>query len=626
MSMASDINPPIADTGATEEAFVIELSPHVQPPAVHPDAEAAGVVAAARAPSRLAAITVADGLMALVGGLALWLRFGELARLPLSAAEASAALANWQFWSAMPLDMPVASPAYFAFTHLIMSLGGSGDVAARFVPATFGLLTVLLPWLWRGRVRPVVWLVAGLFLAVSPMLVAVSRAAGGDAIALFALMLIAVAAGKPAGSGRQSAILIGIGLGLGLASSPLFYTGFVPLLLAAVVWRRSDRAEGQAIPSDQPAPERRHKWLRAGGLAGGITFVAVATSFLLYPAGIGAALRLFPAWLAQFGLPANAAALFSPFLALLRYEPAVLLLGLPALAWSLAGERLGRGLAAWLGLVLLVILAQSGVMVNTAAALLPAYLLVGLLAASLAAETIDDRRAGRRTAWFTAGSLLALGALLLAAAGRFARLNLLAGENATLITLALLAFVLAGMAVVLAMAWENPAARRGAFVGVAALLLFWQWGAAWQLSRLGANDPRERWVISGTDDDVPVLVSLLTDLSRQLSNSAVDLAIFSQVDSPVLRWYLRDFTGFTIGPALPVNINADVVITPAGTDPVLPNDYFGADFGLQQTEVQNTGPVVPSDVLKWWLFRESTAVTDDQRVVMWLRSDLARPE
>jgi len=42
--------------------------------------------------------------------------------------------------------------------------------------------------------------------------------------------------------------------------------------------------------------------------------------------------------------------------------------------------------------------------------------------------------------------------------------------------------------------------------------------------------------------------------------------------------------------------------------------------------VPNVGPVMVSDALKWWLFRESTAATDNRRVVVWVRSDLARPE
>lgn len=576
-------------------------------------------------------VSVADGAMVLIGALATVLRFGELARLPLSAAEATAALANWQFWSAAPLDMPVISPAYFAFTHLIMSLGVGGDVAARLVPAVFGLLTALLPWALRGRARPVAWLTAALFLAVSPLLVAVSRVAGGDAIALFALLLLAISGQEAMIRGRsfvtrRSSVVAGVALGLGLASSPLFYSGLVALTLAAWVARRGANRP-QPTTDDGSLTNgpltTGHRPLAAPLLAAALTFLAVATSFLLYPAGLGAALRLFPAWLGQFALPLSGEA-YSPLLALLRYEPALFVLGVPAAAWAwAAGGRAGRALAVWLTAALLVVLIQPGVMVNAAAALLPAYGLVGLAAAALAGRPDDDRRAGRRVALFTAGGLLLLGALLLAAGGRFARLNLLIGENSMLITLASLAFVLAGLAVVLAMAWESPAARRGAFLGLAALLLFWQWGAAWQLSRLGANDPRERWVTEGTDDDARVMADLLARVSRQTVNSDRDLDVFSLVESPVLRWYLRDFAGYRAGSALPVTATPDAVIAPAGADPVLYADYFGADFGLTQREPAAAGRAPVGDVLKWWLFRESAAPLETERVVLWLRSDLA---
>jgi hypothetical protein len=331
--------------------------------------------------------------------------------------------------------------------------------------------------------------------------------------------------------------------------------------------------------------------------AAAAVFLAVASGFLLYPAGIGAALRLFPAWLAQFGLPAGdaslAAGLLSPILALLRYEPAVFLLGIPAVVWAIA--------------------------------LLPVYLLIGLFAAALTAGAFEDWPDSRRATLGTAAGLLLLGMLLLAAVGRFARLGLLTGANATLISLMTLAFVLAGLAVIAAMAWENPAVRRGAFLGVVLLLLFWQWGSAHQLSRLGANDPRERWVMAGTDDDVRVMVDLLARVSRQTANSDRDLTLFSAVDSPVLRWYLRDYENFDAGPTVPLGAQSAVVITAADAEPGLPNDYFGADFGLEQREVA-AAPGGLSDALKWWLFRESAAPVETERVVVWIRSDLATPE
>jgi len=639
--------------------------------------------------ARLAGLTVADGLMALIVAAAALLRLGDLGGPLLSPGEATAALANWQFWSAVPLTMPVASPAYFAFTHLVMALGGSGDTAARLAPAVFGLLTVALPWLWRGRARPVAWLVAGLFLAVSPLLVAVSRTAGGDAIALFAVLLLAVAGlnrrAAEDTAARRWAIVAGAALGLGLTSSPLFYSGLVALLIAALAARRkrnvaqavelADVAQAvvlasgaeernqdrlrhnpdvaqavelasateernqdrlrrnpdvaQAVELASATEERNQDRLRYAAVAAAVTFLLVATSALLYPAGVGAALRLLPAWLGQFGLPAVEAgrveAFFSPLLALLRYEPAIFALGLPAalLIWR-AERRRGLFLVVWLGLAAVIALLQAAVLSNAAAMTLPAYLLVGGGAAALRPDAA--RRDGRRMSWGVALAVIGLGALVLAAVARFTRLNLFTGEDARLIVLALLAFVLAALAVLVAMAWDSPAARRGAFIGVAALLLFWQWGAAWQLSRVGVNDPRERWVTTGVDDDARALIDLLTSASLQMANSDRDLIIFSQVDSPVLRWYLRAFPGFAAGPALPVDSQADVVITPAATEPALPNDYFGADFGLLQREIPGAGPATLTDRLRWWLFRESSAPLEVERVVVWVRSDLLQGE
>ena len=42
------------------------------------------------------------------------------------------------------------------------------------------------------------------------------------------------------------------------------------------------------------------------------------------------------------------------------------------------------------------------------------------------------------------------------------------------------------------------------------LLFYWQWGTGWHLSQQAANDPGERWVTAGTDDDVPVLMNLIS--------------------------------------------------------------------------------------------------------------------
>ena len=563
----------------------------------------------------LAGFTVADGLMVGIGLLAAWLRLGDLARLPLSAAEATAALPSYHFWSAGAAVLPPVSPAYCTFTNLIMGLGGNGDAAARLVPALFGVLTVLLLWAWRKRAHPAAWLVPALFMALSPLLTAVSRTAGGDAIALFALLLI-VAAGWGDEMGRGRAIALGIGVGLGLTSSPLFYTGLAGLLPA--VW-----VAGAGRPS------LSGRAFRTAALAAALTFLLVASFGLFYTPGIGASLRLFPAWLGQFGLQADPESatmpLFSPWLTLLRYEPAIFVLGVPAAVWAfLRRDRHGLAMVIWLIGALLIALLQPDTPANLTAALPAGYLLVGLFGAMLAAAREHHPIDERRMFWSTAIGLMGLGALVLAAFGRFARLDLLTGENANLILLSALAFVMAGLAVILAMGWESAAARRGAFVGLAALLLFWQWGTAMQLSRLGANDPRERWVIGATDDDVQLMADVVRSASWQLANSGRDLRIFSMVESPALDWYMRDYVGYQSGAAVPLELRADVVITPLGAELALPDDYFGTDFALTQHKIPDAGPATLSDRLKWLLFRDSTAPTETERVVLWVRSDLAR--
>ena len=84
--------------------------------------------------------------------LAAWLRLGDLAGCLCRPRPRR----RWRTGSSgLPrrLDVPVSSPAYFAFTHLVMSqrqqrYGGT----AR--SGRFGVLTVLLVWAWAAGAGP----------------------------------------------------------------------------------------------------------------------------------------------------------------------------------------------------------------------------------------------------------------------------------------------------------------------------------------------------------------------------------------------------------------------------------------------------------------------------------------
>lgn len=560
------------------------------------------------------AFSLADGLMVLVGLLAAVARFTNLGTQPLSPAEADAALASWQFAHGVPLAGSPASPAYFTFTSLLMSLGGDGDAAARLVPALFGTLTVLLPWLWRGRFGPAVWLTSGILLAASPIQMVLSRTAGGDAIALFALVLLAVAALPPGGSERWG-IAAGAGLGLGLASSPLFYTGLVAFLPAWWVFRGADGLSSRA--------------LRDAAVAATVVFLTVAAGGLFYPQGIGGALALLAAWLGQFGLVGGQVR--EPLLVLLRYEIPLVVLGLPAAVWAIArGPRLAMQLVLWLGLMLPALLLQAAAPQHAAAMLAPGYLLIGLLAGALFSGALQS--SDRQHAWLVGGGLVLLGMTMLLSMGRLTMLGMWTGGRASLAGLGVLSFALAATLVVVVLAFENVAARRGAFVGIALLLLYWQWGTGWHLSHHAANNPGERWVTVGTDEEVPLLLEVVSQVSREATGSNVDLNVFSAVESPVLRWYFRHFDRFAIGATLPVNVEADVVITRADAEPQLPDAYFGADFGLEQREVPGASLFSESksttldQLMRAWLFHRYGVPVEYERLLVWVRSNLATTE
>ena len=97
----------------------------------------------------LSRLTVADGLLGLVLVAAALLRLASLGHLPLSDAEATQALAVWQFWQPGTAVLSPGSPAYFSLTAWLTQLFGFGDNVMRIIPALFGVGLVYLPWLLR---------------------------------------------------------------------------------------------------------------------------------------------------------------------------------------------------------------------------------------------------------------------------------------------------------------------------------------------------------------------------------------------------------------------------------------------------------------------------------------------
>lgn len=563
-------------------------------------------------------LTVAHAILVALTVLAAVLRFSNLDALPLSPEEAERALAVWRFWQPGPLpELQIdVSPAYFSLTALLMAVLGDGDVVARLVPALSGTLLVPIPWLWRRRLGTLGSLTATLLLAGSPTINILSRTAGGDSLALAATLLLFVGwmRYQEKGEGRWLVTSL-VALGLGLASSPLFYSGLATLSLAWLIQVRLGR-----LLEMHSGDGRVLSWsnARPAVAVGAVVFLALSTMFLWRPAGLGAAATQAAEWIGRFGLRSDLSAILSPFLALGRYEVIAVILGSAAIVWgSWRGLPVPLFLVYWFAASVVLILLQQGTMANVVFLVLPAYLLIGVGIDRVFRQNMSP------AGWLLSISILALGMVAYVNAARYLRLMTFDPTQVNFLLLAFIAVASIGVGVNFVRSLDREAALQGALAGLFLLLFAYGWGTAWWLGQDGSNDPRERWVTVGADDDVRLLAQVLSEISWRATGNDHDLEVLAGLESPVLSWYLRDFDRLQVGKTVPSGADQAAIITPEGTEPQLGENYFGADFALLQT-----GAVLPEfstgglgQSLRWWIFHEHPATIEKRRVILWVRND-----
>jgi hypothetical protein len=585
-------------------------------------------------------ITFGHALLGLIMLAATGLRLLELGKLPLSPAEAEAALAVWQFWQAGEMTVTPASPAYFLLTLLITPVLGFSDATVRLIPALAGLGLVALPWLLRRQIGTVAALTGSLLLAVSPLATITARTAGGEALALLALLLLVVGLLRYREAEETSWLYpAGFGLALGLTSASLFYTGLLALAFAAALARLVETGDEQRI---MPFTFHRPSSVVHRPLLFTLTaFLGLGTGFLLYLPGLGQSAQLLATWLGQFNLSESLESLFLPLMALVRYELPLIVLGLVAMLWLIWQERpLASYATYWLMGLLVLLLLQRGELSNVPVLLLPGYLLVGTLVGDrlsviddVAARPLRVRYAvdGRFLA-LVSGSMFLLGLIVVVQMARFARAVAANPEDLLYLWIAVLALAFALVTFFYFYGLEAKTAVQGSLIALLGLFLLFQWGTAWWLGHQAANDPRERWVTQATQPNTPQLAELIGDISYQIDRSPTGIRIYSMVDNPALQWYLREFDALTIGsPVLP-ETPYPLVISPAEMEPAFRSDYFGADFLLlyDGTEATNFGDLPLLAGLRWWLFRDGPAVPTTlpdqpgqiERVTLWVQSDL----
>jgi len=575
-------------------------------------------------------------LICLAITLALVVRFLNLGSAPLSDSEASWALQALEVTHGKGLNSQITigpQPAYIFMTSLLFELFGASNFLARFWPALAGLLLVFLPVIMRKQIGRPVALIAVFGLAIDPGLATVSRQAGGPMMAL-AFSIVALGLWI-----NRRTISAGILSGLALLCGPTVFHGIIGLGIGLLFFyyfqRRDQSARTPANSGDpkftaQPAEDnqgdvRTIPTLRNGLIAFGITTLFVGTYSFRFPQGLAALFQSLVEYLNGWIAAANTNPL-TLLAALVIYQPFALVLALIAIGrWLFSqNKRTVRENALllvslfWLLAGLILALAYPGRQVTDLVwVLAPLWSLAALEFEHYLPEVPVSLVSGLH-----AGLILILASLFWNSLVSTDQMATGGNISPVWIRAALLLGILAlGVltAVLVAMGWSGETSQQGTAWGLTGAALVYLLAVLWSASQLRANQPAELWGTSPGTGQADLLDSTLIDLSNRNTGLARDIGIVSVVDSPSLRWVLKDYPNAHFSAALAAEETPPILLTALEGDvPSIAATYRGQDF-VWRTWPGWTG-VFPEKFIEWLTFRKAPVTSE--KIILWARSDL----
>jgi uncharacterized protein (TIGR03663 family) len=513
---------------------------------------------AAAAPATLTGFSVSMDTVAwlVVIGVVATLRLARLEHLPLTIDESVRALASWQTadgnvpdnWSG---DLTQAVTAY------LFSIFGAGDQLARLAPALMGCLTVALCWPLARYASAPGALIAAVLLAMSPLLIHVSRSglpySSGAALSMG--MVVALFAFLRSRS-PVSLFALALAAGLALGSDAIAVSTAIILLVFVALEATTfhSPAVGEAL-----AELRRSRALVLSTLL--ILLAALELGVTRFGTDIDRfslpGLRL---WTGMFELPRDGLPWhFHPGL-LISYEAPLLIVGTVGFLWTLyrwvrAGTEavplFQRFLVIWAGGAALIIAVitrrEAGQLVLL---VLPLALLAGCWLETLVAEL--NPASLKRSLPFLAPVLFVVVYVVLVltewAQGDVGGKGGPVDEPATLI------LVVGGAFALLWLAWSSLGRRAiTAYVVLGSLvsLVFLVHGATSVAYGRGSESLADERV----DRQVPRLEKQLAAMGGPEGTVAADISFL-----PALGWYLRDVPGLVFAHSLPAGASAYLAV------------------------------------------------------------------
>lgn len=562
--------------------------------------------------------TIEMAIYGAIGFIALILRLTALARYPLNDTEATQALAaldifrgNIPTGSYSPLMASLGSAAYLLF--------GASDWTARLASVVMGTMLTLTPFALRKQLGRIGALAAAILLALSASGVFWSRIDSGDIGAALGAMLVLVGGVRWLSENRIGGLSsIAIGLALLILSGGSGFTALTISLILLAFFIATDKNTLTTLQnklSEKPEILRRTAWI----FAGAILILATAATFNL--GGIAAMSEQFNGWLHNFGFQARAGGMLPAILSVAFYDPLIIVFGLAGIfnltakpkpiLWILAG---------WATLAIVLDLLQAGRSGGQ-------VLLIILPLALLAGERIDALwhlfRKGIRVE--SDGMYIAIGLMVsifvYISATSWARcVPSQAGCNT---------------------AWVLPLAGLVIIFGLAAL--FWNWygfetavrdlgsvslvvlavislGLMWRLNfGLLRNLPFQSMVQLPASTH---FVDLMHDIHRQSNErvgdrNEIDISVLN-FDTPMLRWYLKDFPAAHFVADFLSAENSDIILTRATDAPPF-DGYVGQEYSL--ISYWNPSQLQGKDWARWYIYRfVPNYLPGSDQVVMWVKN------
>lgn len=539
--------------------------------------------------------------------LALGVRILNLGIFPLTSFEAG--------WALQALDLargnaivPGPHPLYINLTSLLFSIFGSSDAVARILPALAGSLVVLAPLALREKLGRSAALILAFALALDSGLVALSRQIGSPmmAVTFFALAMSLAFVRKPAMSG--------ICAGLALLSGPSIWIGLIGLAISLGVSRLLGISLRADETSKAESPETVGTSLRTGIAYAVGTFLLMGSLFSFFPNGLGAFANSLTAFWAGWTQPAG-----EPFLKMLAalaiYSPLALIFGIVAFFIEWRRDRnlfvtASIWILALLGISLLYPERGVGEIVWVTVPL-------WVLAAKAIAANLDDGLKNPISLGQTVAILFLLSLFWLTLSGLRFTIDV---TQRMQIFLILGILVLAGLsALFVGMGWSWNFARNGTVLGVLAALGVYSISGMFGATQWRSNSPLELWTpIPGAPSN-RLFESTVRDLSLSFAGEPNSLEIISLVDSPSIRWKLREYPNASFVEVVAAGGLPATVVTDADGDQLSwTASYRGQDFSWEIAP--GWFGVLPANWVEWLVAREAPLQTD--HVIIWARSDL----